>query len=349
MVKKIKSWTLALALIAIHATSTTSPSQAQDAESSKTITEKLHGHWLIKGRAGSLISDEPTNFWNFGRDGKLYFATTEGNNFSARCIGVYSVDSSKKPHHLTISGKRGTTEGIIEFIEDGKLWVDFKTMPDENWPIAFSDNSYELLRVETLPQDAREAEKEAGKLFDQAELNRRKGKFDISEGRYEFIRIRFPTTEFAKKAELGVEHLKQFRFKRPDGSDAYLTIDQPDESSPQPKPQVSPSPPESNQSVHEFQQEIKLLESRLAALEAAITKVGRTEAVARVGRIIVVGNTKTPTPVFLKEIALVPGQVLDSNSLKNAERKMAALDATVEAIDANEPGCKDILVRVHKK
>jgi hypothetical protein len=70
---------------------------------------------------------------------------------------------------------------------------------------------------------------------------------------------------------------------------------------------------------------------------------------ARVGEIIVVGNTKTPHSAICKKMQLVPGDVLDDKALRTAEKNLAAFDATIEVIDTNDPGIKDILVRVKKK
>jgi outer membrane protein assembly factor BamA len=69
-----------------------------------------------------------------------------------------------------------------------------------------------------------------------------------------------------------------------------------------------------------------------------------------VGRIIVVGNTKTDTSVILKMIPFSPGDVLDSQALRTAKKKVAALNATIRVVKNRDGGdFRDVLVTVTEK
>jgi RNA polymerase sigma factor (sigma-70 family) len=71
---------------------------------------------------------------------------------------------------------------------------------------------------------------------------------------------------------------------------------------------------------------------------------------AKVGRIIVVGNTKTDTSVILKMIPFSPGDVLDSQALRAAKTNVAALKATIRVVKNRDGGdFKDVLVTVTEK
>jgi hypothetical protein len=70
---------------------------------------------------------------------------------------------------------------------------------------------------------------------------------------------------------------------------------------------------------------------------------------ARVGQIIVVGNTRTEQSVILEQLQLYPGQVLTPAELRAAERRLERLNATVSAIDSEGSDYKDILIRVREK
>jgi hypothetical protein len=121
---------------------------------------------------------------------------------------------------------------------------------------------------------------------------------------------------------------------------------------PQPPAKVGEDAPAATREIEELRQQVRNLEYRLAALEdkgkrEAGTKQERPPA--RVGQIIVVGNEKTPTSVILKKVPLAPGQVLRYPDLRVAEKNLAAFQATIELIDTNDAGYKDILVTVKEK
>jgi len=68
---------------------------------------------------------------------------------------------------------------------------------------------------------------------------------------------------------------------------------------------------------------------------------------ARVGEIIIVGNTKTAASVLLKKIPLYPGAVLDHQALRTVEKNLAAFDPTITVVEnSDRPDFKDILVTV---
>jgi RNA polymerase sigma factor (sigma-70 family) len=69
----------------------------------------------------------------------------------------------------------------------------------------------------------------------------------------------------------------------------------------------------------------------------------------RVGQVIIVGNTKTATSVILKKIPLRPGEVLDYEALRTAERNLAAFNATITVENSDNSEFKDVVVTVNEK
>jgi hypothetical protein len=83
---------------------------------------------------------------------------------------------------------------------------------------------------------------------------------------------------------------------------------------------------------------------------APVISARTPERPVRVGQIIVVGNTKTATSIILKKIPLRPGDVLDYQAVRRAEKNLAELKATITVIDGGETAAfKDILVTVAEK
>jgi RNA polymerase sigma factor (sigma-70 family) len=71
---------------------------------------------------------------------------------------------------------------------------------------------------------------------------------------------------------------------------------------------------------------------------------------AKVGKIIVVGNTKTDTSVIRQMIPLRPGDVLDYEALRTAEKNLAAFSPTITVEESsNSADCKDVRVTVKEK
>jgi RNA polymerase sigma factor (sigma-70 family) len=71
---------------------------------------------------------------------------------------------------------------------------------------------------------------------------------------------------------------------------------------------------------------------------------------ARVGNIIVVGNTRTPASEVLERIPLRPGDVLDYQALRAAEKKLAGLNLTITVVeDGASADFKDVRVTVKEK
>jgi outer membrane protein assembly factor BamA len=62
------------------------------------------------------------------------------------------------------------------------------------------------------------------------------------------------------------------------------------------------------------------------------------------------GNTKTATSVILKQIPLSPGEVLDYQALRTAEKNLAAFSPTITVVASNDSAdFKDIRVTVKEK
>jgi RNA polymerase sigma factor (sigma-70 family) len=139
------------------------------------------------------------------------------------------------------------------------------------------------------------------------------------------------------KTEKGSQHVlvvlkrthgpEGFPFRLPDGTRAFPTIVEKTRREPTPPPQVVPQPKADKPNAYK-----------------------PAEKVARVGNIIVVGNTKTETSVILKMIPLYPGGVLDYQALRTAEKNLAGLSATITVEETGDSGnFKDIRVTVREK
>ena len=116
-----------------------------------------------------------------------------------------------------------------------------------------------------------------------------------------------------------------FPFRLPDGTRAFPTIIE--KKAKTPPSQIAPQPKDSKP-----------------------TPQGGYEGTARVGKIVVVGNTKTETSVILKMIPLSPGDVLDYQALRTAERNLAAFRPTITVEESGDnPDSKDVRVTVKEK
>jgi hypothetical protein len=74
------------------------------------------------------------------------------------------------------------------------------------------------------------------------------------------------------------------------------------------------------------------------------------ENAAKVGSIIIVGNTKTKDAAILKKIPLRPGDALDYEVLRTARKNLAGLRATIDLIESvDNPDYTDIRVTVVEK
>jgi RNA polymerase sigma factor (sigma-70 family) len=120
--------------------------------------------------------------------------------------------------------------------------------------------------------------------------------------------------------------LLQKDFRLPSGEKGHPPVET-EKAQPQPPPRVMDQPPPARR-----------------APDGGAKKPGR------VGMIFVVGNTKTATSVILKKIPLRPGEVLDYQALRTAEKNLAALNSTITVVeDGASADFQDILVRVKEK
>jgi RNA polymerase sigma factor (sigma-70 family) len=396
---------------------------SRKADTAKSLDEqKLHGEWIDNEGGKISLTFEPDKTLRLIRptgraDGSIPHSV----------IGTYSVDWSKKPPHLDLnmnSPLPGShlpatpiVQTIIEFIEPGKLRIE-AVGGEGVRPKAFTDEALVLTKKEKHPPGSQQAKKDADRDIKAAKFYRRTGKFGTAHFYYQLVQIRYPGTNFAEKAKQGLEDLWKHRTRLPDGTEVWdapkpplqppqppqplkpssspvLGIGVPPLQSPLPPPPLQPPPPPMHQEapktsrdvleirqqvkalesrlaaledkgkpqspaktdrdapafgqeIHELRQQVKNLESRLAAIEAKGMKTGDSEEPLRVGAIIIVGNTKRDS-VYRKAMQLVPGQILDDKAIRTAEKNLAALEATIAVIDTDNPGCKDILVRVKKK
>jgi RNA polymerase sigma factor (sigma-70 family) len=356
---------------------------SRKADTSKSLDEdKLHGEWIAS-------ENENGNFGLIFGPGKTVRRIMESALNRREDTGTYSVDWSKNPHHLDLklNVKMPAKQTIMEFVEPGKLRIEIGG-GDEARPKAFTDETIVLTRMEKHPLGSKQATKDADREIKVAEFYRRTGNFGAAHFYYQLVQIRYPGTNFAEKANQGLEDLKKHRIRLLDGSEVWEAPEQPlpplplqqplqrpqppmmqeapkasrdvheirqqvktlesrlaaleDKGKPQPPAKTDRDAPAYGQELHELRQQVKNLESRLAALEAkGKKKVDDEKELHVVGEIVIIGNTKRDS-VYRKAMQLVPGQVLDDKTLRTAEKNLAAVDATIEVIDTDNPDVKDI-------
>lgn len=83
----------------------------------------------------------------------------------------------------------------------------------------------------------------------------------------------------------------------------------------------------------------------LGVVAFGLMRIRATERPVRVGKILIVGSTKTESSAILQKLPLHPGEVLDYQTLRTAEKNLATLKATLTVIDCCENAeVRDILV-----
>jgi hypothetical protein len=128
-----------------------------------------------------------------------------------------------------------------------------------------------------------------------------------------------------------------FPYRLADGTRAFPTLVEKAKREPTPPPRMVPAPTAT---------------APTATTPTATTPNGYNTAQrkARVGNIIIVGNTRTATSVILKKIPLLPGDALDYKALKTAEKNLAAFNPTITVEESSGSGdFKDIRVTVREK
>ncbi len=68
-----------------------------------------------------------------------------------------------------------------------------------------------------------------------------------------------------------------------------------------------------------------------------------------IGRVIIVGNKKTPDAAIRKAAELLPSQPLNAETLLLAERRLAAFKAVISIGSGPDPRVKDVVIRVQEK
>jgi outer membrane protein assembly factor BamA len=99
------------------------------------------------------------------------------------------------------------------------------------------------------------------------------------------------------------------------------------------------------------EQEVAVLRERIKELEQRGARPEEKPEVAtapmRVGQIVIRGNEKTKSSTVLKKAALVPGQVIDLDALRAAEKRLANLHGKVEILSPSDgQGFVDIQITV---
>jgi RNA polymerase sigma factor (sigma-70 family) len=321
---------------------------------------KLHGEWVGKDNEHGQVS------LIFGPGQSIRIISEKGPDLS----GTYHVNWAKVPHHLDVRwGKGPPTPAIMEFTKDGKLRIEEAGDVRLNYPAPIiSENNYDLpvyssagsgeikaTRPKAFTNEAHVLTKkelspaDAAKHLEIAEFYRRTGHFGAAYFYCEVVRRRYPNTEHARHATDLLARLKEHRIRLPDGSEGWETPES--QQAPTPPPRSDHTPPGDSgagDEIFRLRAQVQTLERRLAALEAQAKSGATTErGVVRVGKIIVIGNTETPTAEILNKMQLYPGQVFDDNLLRAAEKRLATLKAEVTTIKSDHgPGFEDVLVTV---
>jgi RNA polymerase sigma factor (sigma-70 family) len=144
--------------------------------------------------------------------------------------------------------------------------------------------------------------------------------------------------------------------RRPDGSKVLFPslVERVETGPPPPAPRNldALTPPAEGREITGLREQVKSLERRVAALEAKLKPApgARNKQPTRVGQIIIVGNKKTPDSAIRNKLELYPGQVLDFQALRAAEKRLAEFNATVAVVeDGGDSVYRDILVTVKEK
>jgi RNA polymerase sigma factor (sigma-70 family) len=121
-----------------------------------------------------------------------------------------------------------------------------------------------------------------------------------------------------------------FPFRLADGTRAFPTLIEKAKTTP---PQIAPTP-KVNERNYDF----------------GLTAPAANNMTVKVGTILVVGNTKTKTSAILKLIPFRPGDVLDYQALRTAEKNLARFNPTITVLDGGKKAdFKDIQVTVREK
>jgi hypothetical protein len=75
-------------------------------------------------------------------------------------------------------------------------------------------------------------------------------------------------------------------------------------------------------------------------------KVADAKKVHFVGEIHVVGNQKTSTTEILKHVPIFPGEILEYQKLRTAEKNLKAFNATISVLEPGQGEFRDILIKI---
>ena len=305
--------------------------------------QKLHGEWWGKGK------DEVHLF--FGPGDSVEMLSLHGRSSK----GTYVVDWTKTPYHLdwnlpdtdNAGAKPKSFQTIMEFTPEGDMRIAASSLRSER-PTDFSQSL--ILAKRKQPTTPKETNAQAANDLELAAFYYNIPQYHYARFYYELVLRHYPGTPFAEQATKAIADLAKHWITLPDGSQGW---DTPQAPVPQPAPrfgQIPASDSAVSKEVSKLQEQIKSLERRLAVLEAA-ARIGPDAKMEwkaiKVREILVEGNKNTPLSAILKQCAIMPGQVLDMQTLRTAERNLAKINATITVIDSNENSdFRDILVKV---
>jgi RNA polymerase sigma factor (sigma-70 family) len=282
---------------------------------------------LTREAAGQAVSAPPTQT----REGKPSLAHAARDRESLQGVwAVVSVESGGKVDAtekalFLVNGNRACWQTPDEDMQGG-LYLDPTSRP----------KAYDLATSLRTFEGIYELEGDTLRLcYDPSWESKRPRRFATRPGSHQLLIV--------LKRQPGLD-IRDYRLA--DGSKAFPTlVERP--ARPQPPPRVAQAP-------------VPVSPPPWKDHKAPPPAPGvKARAPARVGEVILVGNTKTPDAVIRRHLRLLPGQVLDYASLPRAEKALADLKlfvvdqakgirptvVVVEPDDADAP-FKDILVTV---
>jgi hypothetical protein len=208
------------------------------------------------------------------------------------------------------------------------------------------------VREEKHPPGSKQAKQDADRGIKVAEFYQRTVKFSTAYFYYQLVQVRYPGTDFAEKAKQALEELQKHRTRLVDGSEVWGPPGQLLQPPPPPMIQEAPKqlpPPPMVQEAPKANTPL-LPQTALTPRDRNPTPRKEADRTAKVGHIIIVGNTKSEDRAIRKILRLRPGDVIAYEALRTAEKKLAALKARIDLIESvDNPDYKDVRVTVVAK
>jgi RNA polymerase sigma factor (sigma-70 family) len=308
--------------------------------------------------------------------------TWEGSSTAGKAV----VPTPDGPVAFSRTYSASTTVRTIMELTDGRLRIE-DVDPSGERPQKFTASALVLTKKEQPPDDGKLAAIQADRDLAVAESYRQTGHFGSARFYYELVRHRYPKTEYATKATQQLTGLEKLRIRLADGSEVWVEpatdsvgiVSREGDSSATPmtvilanaKIIIAPHTRTKWTVVKTAPGDCVRLEAPGITVEVPHLTIERGEwlskveavdgtvmftnyrraapkAAATIGRIILVGNNKTPDEAILKLLQLLPGEAVNPETLRRARERLATLRAVITVIDTDQTNIRDILVRVEE-